>query len=151
MEAWPICVNESDQQRRYPDWSPRTMGSWVLSPRALVCTTVVRKWRHEVKRSPASVQKSKAWTEFRGIDASFVLFCDIMALQKKWIWTVCHSDLETHRRQDTNLNLLLHLQSLWFIHEISTDNICLVAFVLNHEDFTRQRLLWIRENLCLLL
>lgn len=44
LAAWPICISESDGQRRCPGQSPCTMGSRVLTPRTRVLTTARKDW-----------------------------------------------------------------------------------------------------------
>lgn len=100
--AWPICMSESDQQRRYPGWSPSTMGSWVLTPRASVSTTAGRmKWRglKQVSSPVLLEQKSKGQLMCHLFYFVCAAWKDkaVVALPQKWIWTSCHSDLENAR------------------------------------------------------
>lgn len=72
--AWPVCVSESDQ---HPVWSPCTMGSGALTPRASVPSTAGR-----IKRR-ASAQEHDALAVVRGgIDVSFVMFWQLGCV--KW-------------------------------------------------------------------
>lgn len=100
-------MHESDEQPRYPGWSPCTMRSWVLSPRALVLTTAKRK----LKRFPAKYPCHLFDFVRRLCDKDKT----VITLLQKRTWPGCHSDLERHTGQDTDTNLLQNLQNLPFI------------------------------------
>lgn len=98
MGAWPICMSESDEQRRYPGWSPCTMGSWVLTPRASVATTAGRMKRR------ASVREHKSGRGLMRHSFYFVTgLCEevkrLLQRHRKWTWADRHSDFETKRDQ----------------------------------------------------
>lgn len=153
MIVWPSCMSESDQWRGYPGCSPCTMRSWVLSPRALICTAVgrIKRWR--------SVLWCAALTEVRGrSEVSFVLFCD-SGCEERWntfysaaemdmnrlsLW---FSDTRQIRQEYTAItvsaeSVILSTRSPW-----TTCVLLLVCYISRIFVLMRQMLLWIRENL----
>lgn len=114
LGAWPICVNESDEQRRYSGWSPCTMGSWVLTPRASVATTAGR-----VKQR-ASVWEQAALAEVRArTDVSLVLFGHWGGCVKRWS-SYCNAT-------EIDMNIL----ALWF-RDQAQPQICSCIFKVSY-------------------